>query len=409
VILAWGARVDAAFRARVLHMAARLPADPSHLMAVMYFESRLNPAAVNATSGATGLIQFMPATARDLGTTVEALRAMTAVEQLDYVERYFARYAGRLSTLNDVYMAVLWPLAIGKPDDYILFASPQPAYTQNRALDVNNDGAVTKAEACSFVARRLAEGLQPGNAYDDGAPARTATPQPAGPTGTQPHQREDQRMAPLAILGTLLPTVLQMFSGKAQSAIQRATGADPEAAQQLTQQLFQSVGQAVGVPVIDDKSAIQAVGKLTAAPQSTIQKVEDDTLQFLDRMAPLLEKIAALGREDRKASDDSFDRAAARADNPNGWALRMSQVRFTQWGLGVAAIVVGVLTGAQMYLSSNDTPDPALMVLLTAIVMGLVNTFRDQTGFSFGGTVDSNAAAMVQRELDARRQPTGGK
>jgi len=216
-------------------------------------------------------------------------------------------------------------------------------------------------------------------------------------------------MAPLAILGTLLPTVLQMFSGKAQSAIQRATGADPEAAQQLTQQLFQSVGQAVGVPVIDDKSAIQAVGKLTAAPQSTIQKVEDDTLQFLDRMAPLLEKIAALGREDRKASDDSFDRAAARADNPNGWALRMSQVRFTQWGLGVAAIVVGVLTGAQMYLSSNDTPDPALMVLLTAIVMGLVNTFRDQTGFSFGGTVDSNAAAMVQRELDARRQPTGGK
>lgn len=48
-----------------------------------------------ATSGATGLIQFMPATAQGMGTTTAALAAMSAVQQLDYVQRYFKPYAAR--------------------------------------------------------------------------------------------------------------------------------------------------------------------------------------------------------------------------------------------------------------------------------------------------------------------------
>lgn len=36
----------------------------------------------------TGLIQFMPATAKSLGMTISQLAAMTAVEQLDVVEEY---------------------------------------------------------------------------------------------------------------------------------------------------------------------------------------------------------------------------------------------------------------------------------------------------------------------------------
>lgn len=41
-------------------VAGRLDMDPRHLAAVIAFESRFNPSAVNPYSGATGLIQFMP-------------------------------------------------------------------------------------------------------------------------------------------------------------------------------------------------------------------------------------------------------------------------------------------------------------------------------------------------------------
>lgn len=44
---------------------------------------------VNRASGATGLIQFMPSTAKQLGTTTDKLAAMTEVDQLDYVAKYF--------------------------------------------------------------------------------------------------------------------------------------------------------------------------------------------------------------------------------------------------------------------------------------------------------------------------------
>ncbi len=76
---------------RIKGVSTRLGIDPNWLMAVMHFESRLNPGAVNPYSGATGLIQFMPQTAKSLGTTTEALKTMGFAGQLPYVERYYAR------------------------------------------------------------------------------------------------------------------------------------------------------------------------------------------------------------------------------------------------------------------------------------------------------------------------------
>lgn len=97
--------------------------DPAMLANVINFESNnFDPQAVNALSGATGLIQFMPRTAGELGTTTAALRSMSAVEQMDYVQRYFQlpriRKHGPLRTQTDVYMAVFYPDAIGKGDGY---------------------------------------------------------------------------------------------------------------------------------------------------------------------------------------------------------------------------------------------------------------------------------------------------
>ena len=63
-----------------------------HLMFLMWFETArtLNHRITNSI-GATGLIQFMPATAVGLGTTCEKLRQMSNVEQLDYVKKHLGR------------------------------------------------------------------------------------------------------------------------------------------------------------------------------------------------------------------------------------------------------------------------------------------------------------------------------
>lgn len=165
-VLAWGAKVSPVFRDRVRWIAEDLDLDANDLMACMAWESgrSFRPDVKNmAGSGATGLIQFMPTTARALGTTVEALAAMTAEDQLNFVWKYFKPYKGRLKSLSDIYMAILWPKAVGQPDDYALFTGGV-AYRQNAGLDTNKDGKVTKREAAAKVMGLLDEGRRPGNA-----------------------------------------------------------------------------------------------------------------------------------------------------------------------------------------------------------------------------------------------------
>jgi hypothetical protein len=158
--IAWGAKVSVAFKAKVIKISNNLGIDPNYLMAAIAFESgeTFSASVKNAASGATGLIQFMPSTATSLGTSTSALAAMTPEDQLDYVEKYFAAYKNKLNSLEDVYMAILWPAAIGQPDSFVLFSKPSAAYNQNSGLDADNDGNVTKAEAAAKVRDKLVKG-----------------------------------------------------------------------------------------------------------------------------------------------------------------------------------------------------------------------------------------------------------
>jgi hypothetical protein len=162
--VAWGKTVGLEFKNSVVGIAARLGCDPSHLMAAMAFETgeSFSPSIQNPKSKATGLIQFMPTTALDLGTTIDALAKMSALDQLKYVEKYLTPYANRMRSLSDMYMAVLYPKCVEKVDSTILFERGTVAYSQNAGLDVNNDGFITKGEATSKVQSELDKGLAAG-------------------------------------------------------------------------------------------------------------------------------------------------------------------------------------------------------------------------------------------------------
>ncbi|MFK8014795.1 MAG: LysM peptidoglycan-binding domain-containing protein [Gammaproteobacteria bacterium] len=159
--------VTPAFISEVEAMAERLGTRPEYLMAVMSFETggTFSSSVVNNVSGATGLIQFIPPTARGLGTSTAELARMTPVEQLAVVEQYFEQYPGRLGTLEGVYTSVLSGRATPDPDATLVtpsgraFVRGNIEYTQNAGLDFNNDGRITSGEATSAVASRLYGGV----------------------------------------------------------------------------------------------------------------------------------------------------------------------------------------------------------------------------------------------------------
>lgn len=175
--------VTAAFIRGVEAMATRIGARPEHVLAVMSFETggTFSPGVRNgAGSGATGLIQFMPATARELGTSTEALARMSAVDQLEYVERYFARRSdpGDLRTLEGVYTTVLYGSPRPDPGS-TLFSSGTSAYRMNAPLDLNRDGRITAGEATSFVRNKI-DGDAPGPAPNpDPKPDPSPDPDPS--------------------------------------------------------------------------------------------------------------------------------------------------------------------------------------------------------------------------------------
>jgi hypothetical protein len=152
-----------AFVARVREVAEKLRVDPNWLMGTMYLESGLKPTARNPQGGATGLIQFMPATARGLGTTTDALAKMSNVQQLDYVLAYLLPWAGKISSWFDLYLCIFYPAAIGKPDSYVLGNTPAMQALiakQNAGFDVNKDGTITKGEFRASYAKRLPTAYQ---------------------------------------------------------------------------------------------------------------------------------------------------------------------------------------------------------------------------------------------------------
>lgn len=161
--LADNPNVTPEFIAEVEAMAERLGARPEHLLAVMSFETggSFSPSETNFI-GATGLIQFIPDTARGLGTSTAQLARMSSVEQLEFVEKYFAQpqYAGKLGTLEGVYSSVLSGTATPNPNDTLPgFVEGRAAYRSNSPLDYNNDGRISSGEATSQVAARMFGGV----------------------------------------------------------------------------------------------------------------------------------------------------------------------------------------------------------------------------------------------------------
>jgi hypothetical protein len=164
--LFFGVKFGDAEIAKLAQVVQRLGLDPVFIqdfMACMAWETgeQFSPSTSSPVSSATGLIQFMKATAIGLGTTTDQLSKMSVVEQLEYVYKYFKPYAKRIKETGDVYMVILWPAGVGQPDSYVLWKQGDPAFAPNGGLDVNKDGIITRQECLHKVNNKMARGAQP--------------------------------------------------------------------------------------------------------------------------------------------------------------------------------------------------------------------------------------------------------
>lgn len=136
--LIWGGKVSCEFRKKVVEIAKRLGKDPNLLMAGMALETgrTFSPTAGSGTSY-VGLIQFGDDAAKSVGTTRSELLKMTAVKQLDYVEKYLEKKKNKINTLTDFYLSILMPVDVGKGNqpNHVIFDNQYPlVYKENGKL-----------------------------------------------------------------------------------------------------------------------------------------------------------------------------------------------------------------------------------------------------------------------------------
>ena len=229
---------SAEFREKLRGVATRIGANPRDLANVMAFETggTFSPSVRNPKGTATGLIQFIKDTAERLGTTPQALSRMTAVDQLEYVEKYFKPYRGRgLDSEHDLYMAVLYPVAVGKGVDHVLFTRGTKNYRNNAGLDRNKDGIILAGEASSTML--ASAGAKQGRKSLDHSAKAAASKSPVERRRTSAGDAARARDGLVSIHRIPVPAaeVTARSEVKAPTATEAVTAADPGSKPPVTQ------------------------------------------------------------------------------------------------------------------------------------------------------------------------------
>jgi muramidase (phage lysozyme) len=123
------------------------------------------------------------------------------------------------------------------------------------------------------------------------------------------------------LLAGLLPSILSMFSGRAQAAITKATGASPEVAAKFTEDIARQIQVVSGVQVTDAASAMQAAGAIAADP-AKVKALEEHATAFVlteigGGVQSARDEYAAINRD---YDDDTYGKIIAKfVANPVNW------------------------------------------------------------------------------------------
>lgn len=238
------------------------------------------------------------------------------------------------------------------------------------------------------------------------APAGEADPVAEDPSYRQPDTQEAPMPAPLlkainfgaSLIGALAGDLISGFAPLAQEKLAERLGkhSSPAVAEQVATAMIDTVKAATG-----RSDPIAAVAAAKASP-AIVQQAEDSALATLDRLAPLLDKLAQGDRQAWDAEESSRDAAARRAaGDPNDQDAYLT--------MAIVRIVIGLLVVCAMLIATamvTKSPElNALIVFFTTIGGGVAAKFGTRYDHRYGSSRGNSVKDVVIGEL--ARRPKG--
>jgi len=123
------------------------------LLRVIDGESSMDPTAKNPDSNASGLFQFIPKVAAELGFTPEEIRDMPASSQLKLYEKYLDNYDYDGSVSLGIMQAA--PAKRNASPDTVIYKKGSAAWKQNPGWRDKETGNITRASIDAYYRRNM--------------------------------------------------------------------------------------------------------------------------------------------------------------------------------------------------------------------------------------------------------------
>lgn len=156
--LLWSNRITKPQADIIIRRSDKLSTEPDWAMFLFDLESSLNPFIENPY-GCYSWLQFCADYSGANYKTIQGrryyfsdMKKMTADELLnlsfDYLDEQ-QENTGRFASYHDMYFSILYPVAVGKPDDYVLNTKTNPLF------DLNKNGTITVGEVKEYLDNRV--------------------------------------------------------------------------------------------------------------------------------------------------------------------------------------------------------------------------------------------------------------
>lgn len=240
------------------------------------------------------------------------------------------------------------------------------------------------------------------------------TPAPIEDRST--YHEEEKPMAPLLIpiLATLAQSLIGAFAPLAQdkiaSAVNKATKAgDKTVGDGVAKTVVDAATKAVTALLppamqddkMDEKKAIIVAAKALESPEA-IAAAEKAALDYLDAIAPMVDKMVAMEKATWAAEEDSRDRAAQRAAmQPAGEDMAKPLLRFAM--ASTLLVMVFVFAVALVQLFKNGAISVEVWTTVGGIVTFATGVVLTIVAYRFGASRQSNVQQSLINKVFERR------
>jgi len=244
------------------------------------------------------------------------------------------------------------------------------------------------------------------------------------------NQQEAPTVGPLAFILPLLQSLFSVFAPLAQAKLNEALNKqvkDPVMSSQMATELMNIVKQAAGMtgvapqtppiaqpvaPPAAQDIALRQAEEISQAAQAVAavkanaalaEQVQQSMLDYLDRIAPMIDRIGDLEQRAWASSEASMAAAAQRvADDPNVWDARRVLIGSSVIGVAILLLFVCGVLGVQVYRGIE------VGVEVWAALTGLIGWVTAKAGtlwdYYFGSSRQSTAKDTAIAELSATRR-----